>query len=64
VEWYLYGPLPNLCPLIPTSNHDGRQAKNRKKGGIKISSSMLHKQNIKRRLFNNLLCIIIPNYWV
>jgi hypothetical protein len=23
---------PNLCPVIPTSNQDGRQAKNRKKG--------------------------------
>jgi hypothetical protein len=33
VEWYLYGPLPKLCPLIPTSNQDGHQAKNRKKGG-------------------------------
>jgi hypothetical protein len=22
-----------LCPLIPTSNQDGHQAKNRKKGG-------------------------------
>jgi hypothetical protein len=22
-----------LCPVIPTSNQDGRQAKNRKKGG-------------------------------
>ena len=32
VEWYLYGPLPKLCPLISTSNQDGRQAKNRKKG--------------------------------
>jgi hypothetical protein len=32
VEWYLYGPLPKLCPLIPTSNQDGRQAKNRKRG--------------------------------
>jgi hypothetical protein len=21
------GPLPNLCPVIPTSNQDGRQAK-------------------------------------
>ena len=31
VEWYLYGPLPNLCPLIPTSNQDGPQAKNRKR---------------------------------
>ena len=33
VEWSLDGPLPKLCPLIPTSNQDGHQAKNRKKGG-------------------------------
>jgi hypothetical protein len=33
VEWSLDGPLPKLCPMIPTSNQDGRQAKNRKKGG-------------------------------
>jgi hypothetical protein len=32
VEWSLHGPLPNLCPVIPTFNQDGRQAKNRKKG--------------------------------
>jgi hypothetical protein len=25
--------LPKLCPVIPTSNQDGRQAKNREKGG-------------------------------
>jgi hypothetical protein len=25
-------PLPKLGPVIPTSNHDGHQAKNRKKG--------------------------------
>jgi hypothetical protein len=25
------GPLPKLCPVILTSNHDGRQAKNRKR---------------------------------
>jgi hypothetical protein len=24
---------PKLCPVIPTSNQDARQAKNRKKGG-------------------------------
>jgi hypothetical protein len=24
------GPIPKLCPVIPTSNQDGRQAKNRK----------------------------------
>jgi hypothetical protein len=28
----LDGPLPKLCPGIPTSNQDGHQAKNRKKG--------------------------------
>jgi hypothetical protein len=33
VEWSLDGPLPKLCPVIPTSNQDGHQAKNRKKGG-------------------------------
>ena len=32
VEWSLGGPLPKLCPVVPTSNQDGRQAKNRKKG--------------------------------
>jgi hypothetical protein len=31
VEWSLDGPLPKMCPVIPTSNQDGRQAKNRKK---------------------------------
>ena len=33
VEWSLDGPLPQLCPVIPTTNQDGSQAKNRKKGG-------------------------------
>jgi hypothetical protein len=33
VEWSLDGPLPKMCPVIPTSNQDGHQAKNRKKGG-------------------------------
>ena len=42
VEWSLDGPLPKLCPVIPTSNQDGRQAKNRKKGDeIKKKSSPL-----------------------
>jgi hypothetical protein len=31
VELSLDGPLPKLCPVIPTSKQDGRQAKNRKK---------------------------------
>jgi hypothetical protein len=33
VEWSLDGPLPKLCPVFPTSNQDGRQAKNRSCGG-------------------------------
>jgi hypothetical protein len=34
-------PLPKICPVIPTSNQDGRQAKNRKKGDeIKKKSSL------------------------
>jgi hypothetical protein len=42
VEWSLDGPLPKLCPVILTSNQDGRQAKNRKKGDeIKKKSSPL-----------------------
>jgi hypothetical protein len=33
VEWSMDGPLPKMCPVIPASNQDGHQAKNRKKGG-------------------------------
>jgi hypothetical protein len=33
VEWSFDGPLPKLCPVIVTSNQEGRQAKNRKKEG-------------------------------
>ena len=36
MEWSLDGPLPKLCPVIPTSNQYGRQAKNRKKGGMRF----------------------------
>jgi hypothetical protein len=41
VEWSLDGPLPKLCSVIPTSNQDGRQAKNRKKGGWNFDCSLL-----------------------
>ena len=42
VEWSLDGPRPKLCPVIPTSNQDGHQAKNRKSGDeIKKKSSPL-----------------------
>jgi hypothetical protein len=41
MEWFLDGPLPKLCPVIPTSIQDGRQAENRKKGGcVKLSSAV------------------------
>ena len=36
VEWSLGGPLPKLCPTTPTSEQNGRQAKNRTKGGMKF----------------------------
>jgi hypothetical protein len=32
-EMILGWPPSKLCPVIPTSNQDGRQAQNRKKGG-------------------------------
>jgi hypothetical protein len=41
VEWTLDGPLPKLCPMIPTSKQDGRQAKNRKKGMIFLLNLLL-----------------------
>jgi hypothetical protein len=42
VEWSLDCPLPKLCPVIPNSNQDGRQAKNRKRGDeVKKNSSPL-----------------------
>ena len=41
VEWSLDGPLPKLCPVIPTANQDGHQAKNRKKGGWNLKKNLL-----------------------
>ena len=41
VESSLHGPLPNLCPVIPTFNQNGWQAKNRKKGGMKFKKNVL-----------------------
>ena len=40
-EMILGWPLPKLCPVIPTSNQDGRQAQNRKKGGWNFNCSLL-----------------------
>ena len=39
LEWSLDGPLSKLCPTIPTSEQNGRQAKNRKKGGWNFKKS-------------------------
>ena len=41
LKWFLDDPLPKLCPLIPTSSQDGRQAKNRKKGGWNFNCPLL-----------------------
>jgi hypothetical protein len=41
LKWFLNGPLPKLCPLIPTSNQDGHQAQNRKKGGWNFNCPLL-----------------------
>jgi hypothetical protein len=41
VEWSLDGPLSKLCSVIPTSNQDGRQTKNRKKGGWNFNCPLL-----------------------
>ena len=41
-EWSLDGPLPKLCPVIPISNQDGRQAKNwEKRGGWNFNCPLL-----------------------
>jgi hypothetical protein len=41
LKWFLDGPLPKLCLLIPTSNQDGRQAQNRKKWGWNFNCPLL-----------------------
>jgi hypothetical protein len=38
---FLDGPLPNLCPVIPTSNQDGHQAQNRKKRGWNFNCPLI-----------------------
>ena len=41
LKYFLDGPLPKLCPVIPTSNQDGHQAKNRKKRGWNLKNLLL-----------------------
>jgi hypothetical protein len=56
VEWSLVGPLPTMCPVIPISNQDVRQAKNRKKGDeIKKKSSPLKLLNQSQRSFDEMI---------
>jgi hypothetical protein len=45
----LDGPLPKLCPVIPTSIQDGRQAQNRKKGGMKLISIFCNSGHLEWR---------------
>jgi hypothetical protein len=40
VKWFLDGPLQKMCPVIPTSTQDVRQAKNRKRG-MKFKKNLL-----------------------
>jgi hypothetical protein len=47
----LDGPLPKLCPVIPISNQDGRQAKNREKGNEKKNLSSESTEPISTKLF-------------
>jgi hypothetical protein len=41
LKWFLDDPLPKLCPVITTSNQDGRQAQNKKKGGWNFNCPLL-----------------------
>jgi hypothetical protein len=54
-------PLPKLCPVIPTSNQDGRQAKNRKKGNeIKKKSSPLKQLSQSQPNFAEMILVWSP----
>ena len=56
VEWSLVGPLPTMCPVIPTSNQDVHQAKNRKKGDeIKKKSYPLKLLSQSQRSFDEMI---------
>ena len=60
VEWSLDDPLPKMCPVIPTSNQDGRQAKNRKMGD-EINKKMFSSETtepISTKLWWNDPCVV------
>jgi hypothetical protein len=52
LKWFLDGPLPKLCPVIPIANQDGRQSQIRKKRGW----------NLKKSSPLKLLCQSQPNF--
>jgi hypothetical protein len=54
VEWSLDGSLPKLCPVIPISNQDGHQAKNRKKGGCLIWFSGFRGEDLNVIFYQNM----------
>jgi hypothetical protein len=59
LKWSLDGPLPKLCPVIPTSNQDGRQAKNRKKGGWNLKKFFSETtEPISTKLYWNDPCVV------
>jgi hypothetical protein len=56
VEWSLVGPLPTMCPVIPTSNQDVHQAKIEKTGmKFKIKSSPLKLLSQSQRSFDEMI---------
>jgi hypothetical protein len=56
VDWSLDGPLPKLCPVIPTSNQDGHQAKiEKREDEIKKKSSPLKLQSQSQPNFANMI---------
>jgi hypothetical protein len=56
VEWSLDGPLPKMCPVVPSSNQDIRQAKNRKRGDeILKKSSPLKLLSQSQRNFDEMI---------
>ena len=62
--WSLDGPLPKLCLVIPTSNQDGRQAKNRKKRGWNLKKNLLlwdYRANLNQTLLKWSLCGPLSN---
>jgi hypothetical protein len=48
-------PFQNLCPVIPTSNQDGRQAKNRRKKDETFKKSSLKLRSQSQSNFTEMM---------